>query len=88
MCPPYLTSPTTMSNLIQQAHVFLCSVFSSHNLYSGLRGSSQNPPKTYFTQLFMFLHPEVVQIHLIEESEPKVIRPLEPSGNFGSVESI
>lgn len=34
-----------MSNLIQQAHVFLCSIFSSHNLYSGLRGSSQNLPK-------------------------------------------
>lgn len=53
------TLGSTMSSLTQEAHGFLCSVFSSLSLYPGL---SQNPPKTYFIQLLMFSHPEAVQI--------------------------
>lgn len=52
-----------MSNLTPEVHVFLCSVFSSHNLYSGTRGSSQNPPKYISHSCSCFYTQSSTQMH-------------------------
>lgn len=45
---------TVRSGPTQEAHVLLCSVFSTHSPYSSLRGSAQNSRKLGFIQLFTF----------------------------------